>query len=64
MCERILARFRMLLERLLLVWLVLLCTLVFFWNEWSGWFQTGGNFDPFTASEPLLGYLIALLGRI
>lgn len=60
MCERILARFRTLLERLLLVWLVLLCTLVFFWNEWSGRFQTGGIFDPFAASEPILGYLIAL----
>lgn len=60
MCDRFLTQFRTLLERLLLVWLVLLCTPVYFWNEWSGWIQAGGIFDPFKASEPLLSYLIAV----
>ncbi len=60
MCDRLLTLFQTLLERLLLLWLVLLCTPVLFWNEWSTWVQAGGLFDPFAASKPLLSYLIAV----
>lgn len=60
MCDRFLTRVQMLLERFLLVWLVVICGLVYFWSTWSGWIRPGGMPDPFKASKPWLGYLIAL----
>jgi BASS family bile acid:Na+ symporter len=60
MCDRFLTRAQTLLERFLLVWLVLICGLVYYWSAWSGWIPPGGIPDPFKASKPWLSYLIAL----
>ncbi|MFN0055033.1 MAG: bile acid:sodium symporter family protein [Planctomycetales bacterium] len=43
------------LERYLIVWLTLLSGLAFFW---PGWFPTAP--DPFTATKPVLPYLISI----
>lgn len=60
MLDRLLTGTRSALERLLLVWLVLLCIAVFHWDRWSGWLWAGGLPDPFKASWTLLNYLIAV----
>ena len=52
--NRVLDTFRVVLERYLLVWLVLLCGLAYVWADWFG----RGTLDPFTASKSSLPYLI------
>ena len=54
MLDRLLATLRTVLERLLLVWLVLLCAVAYCWPPSSG---VG---DPFLASKGWLGLLIAV----
>jgi len=49
-----LSTFRVGLERLLLVWLVLLCAAAYLWVGWFG----AGAMDPFVASKKSLPYLI------
>ena len=55
MLDRILGRFKTILERFLLVWLVLLCAVAYWWTTW---FSDPGTFDPFVDSK---GYLPALI---
>ena len=43
--------FRAGLERLLLVWLVLLCTVAFCWPGWTAGLGGSALFDPFLASK-------------
>ncbi len=63
MFDRVLTIFRTLLERLLLVWLVLLCWVAY---QWHGWWAVRfdrtatAGFDPFLLSAPYLGHLIAV----
>lgn len=54
MPDRFLATFRAILERLLVVWLTLLCLAAFYWTSWLP-----GRGDPFVGSQPALSYLIA-----
>jgi bile acid:Na+ symporter, BASS family len=55
MLDRVLARFKTILERFLLVWLVLLCSVAYWWTTW---FPGTGTFDPFVASAGGLSILI------
>ena len=43
------------LQRFLVFWLALLSALAYFWRDFNS------GFDPFTASAPILSYLIALI---
>jgi BASS family bile acid:Na+ symporter len=54
MLDRSLAALRTVLERLLLLWLVLLCAIAYVWPQWTG------LDDPFLASKSWLGPLIAV----
>ena len=55
MPDPLLDRFKTILERFLLVWLVLLCGAAYWWTVW---FPGTGAFDPFVASAGCLPYLI------
>ena len=55
MLDRILGRFKTILERFLLVWLLLLSAVAYWWTSW---FQSPGTFDPFAASAGWLSILI------
>ena len=55
MLDRILGRFKTILERFLLVWLVLLSAVAYWWTFW---FPGSGRFDPFVASAGGLSILI------
>ncbi len=57
MLDRLLTSFRTVLERYLVVWLVLLCVVA---HRWPAWFGSVGLGDPFQATRPFLGYLIAV----
>jgi BASS family bile acid:Na+ symporter len=59
MFDRLLTAIHNALERLLLLWLVILCGAVYFWSDWSGWLCEGGLTNPFAASWGILNYLIA-----
>ena len=55
MLDRILDRFKTILERFLLIWLVLLSAVAYWWTVW---FPGPGTFDPFVASAGYLSILI------
>ncbi len=55
MLDRILDRFKTILERFLLVWLVLLCAIAYWWTSW---FPGAGMFDPARVSKESLSFLI------
>lgn len=57
MLDRLLNGFRTVLERLLLLWLTLLCWVAY---AWADWFPGEGSFNPFVLSRSWLGYLIAV----
>ena len=52
--------FRFLLERLLLLWLVLLCAAAYWWTELTSWLSDTAVPDPFVSSKPWLNLLIAV----
>ena len=54
MFDRLAATIRILLQRLLVVWLVLISLLAFGWPAWFG-----AGFDPFVRSKPWLDGIIA-----
>jgi BASS family bile acid:Na+ symporter len=60
MLDRALDVFRTGLERLLLAWLVLLCTVAYCWPQWMAGLGTSPAADPFLLSTPWLGGLIAV----
>ncbi len=54
-------RFQAGLERLLLVWLILLCWVAYCWPAWFAYFLPETTaFDPFVATKGWLGYMIAV----
>jgi len=54
MLDPLLNRLRALIERLLIVWLTLLCLAAFYWVDWPG-----ARWDPFRATYPYRDYLFA-----
>ena len=55
MLDRVAGAIRTVLERLLLVWLVLLAWIAYCWTDWFG-----SPPDPFVASKPYLNYVFAV----
>jgi BASS family bile acid:Na+ symporter len=60
MLDHVLARFRTLLERFLLVWLTMLGLAAYFWTDWSSWLFNRALPDPFVWSTPGLNSLFAV----
>jgi BASS family bile acid:Na+ symporter len=61
--DRFFARFRTLLERPLLVWLILLSVAAYCWTDWTGRLSAAEIAripDPFVWSQPALNYVFAV----